>query len=132
MRQVNTSGYLIPQVSWPLQGSSVHGALNLSVGLSWVQLPNLCTRSLRSVIWLSVFSVTRRKPCHILDDGNLTQTITVTGLNVPIQQSAITGYLTNAAKDFDEVLPVSQDKNWIVVSVPGYSLLSLRVSARNN
>jgi len=68
---------------------------------------------------------------QILNNGNTTQTITVTGLTVPNKQSAVSGYLTNAAKDFDEVVPVSQDHNRIVVNVPGYSLMSLRIAAKN-
>jgi len=36
---------------------------------------------------------------QILNNGNTTRTITVTGLTVPNRQNAVSGYLTNAAKD---------------------------------
>lgn len=67
---------------------------------------------------------------QILNNGNATQTVTVTGLTVPNSQNAVTGFVTNEDQDFDEVVPISQDGNRIVVDVPGYSLLSLKVAAK--
>jgi hypothetical protein len=67
---------------------------------------------------------------QVINNGNTTQSVTVRGITVPNVANAVSTFLTNQAVDFQQGVPISQDKNLVTASVPAKSLLSFKVMAR--